>query len=206
MAVWGTKVTKKKIEQIARALFPKHGIKDVTNLLATIVKYRSNDGHVKIWRPEGDWSWFSSPGTTVATPSMVTLKFPADYRRTAPQARDDLYRQLEDAALSVMSEDEMEAAIARAAAPAPSHATKAKTRKSPQRPNRGPVEYHLDEIDAWRSGRRETAGMPATGERYAGHMLDAIKRHELALIALGHEPTTEYVRAHGFADGRRGRL
>jgi len=126
MAVWGTKVTKKKIEQLARALFPQHGIKDVTSLLATIVKYRNNDGHVKIWRPEGGWSWFSSPGTTVATPSMVTLKFPADYRRTGDQARDDLYRQLEDATLGVMSEDEMEAAKARAAAPghAAHHAAK----------------------------------------------------------------------------------
>lgn len=130
MAVWGTKVTKKKIEQLARALFPQHGIKDVTSLLATITKYRNNDGHVKIWRPEGGWSWFSSPGTTVATPSTVTLKFSADYRRTGEQARNDLYRQLEDATLGVMSEEEMEAALARGGAPATSHATKARTAAS----------------------------------------------------------------------------
>lgn len=119
------KITTKKIEQLARALFPRYGIKDVTSLVATITKYRNNDGHVKIWRPEGGWSWFASPGTTVATSSMVTLKFPADYRRTAAQARDDLYRQLEDATLGVMSEDEMEAAVARGGSPlVPNHATK----------------------------------------------------------------------------------
>jgi len=128
MAVWGTKVTKQKIEQLARALFPKYGIKDVPNLLATIVKYRSNDGHVKIWRPEGGWGWFATPAATVVTPSLVTLKFPADYRRTAAMARDDLYRQLENATLSVLSEDEVEAAMTRASASArpttPQHSTK----------------------------------------------------------------------------------
>ncbi len=96
--------------QLARALFPRFGIKDVASLVAAIVKYRNRDGHVKIWRPEGGWSWFASPGVTVATPSMVALRFPADYRRDAAQARDDLYRQLEDASLSVMSEDEIEVA------------------------------------------------------------------------------------------------
>jgi len=123
MAVGGTKVTTKKIEQLARALFPRYGIKDVTGLVATIVKYRNNDGHVKIWRPEGGWGWFATPGTTVATPNLVALKFGADYRRTAAHARDDLYRQLEHATESVMSEDEIEAAIARAGS-STSHATK----------------------------------------------------------------------------------
>lgn len=103
-------VTKTKIEQLARALFPRSGIKDVASLAATIVKYRNRDGHVKIWRSEGGWSWHASPGATVVTPSVVTLRFPADYRRDAAQARDDLYRQLEDASLSVMSEDEIEVA------------------------------------------------------------------------------------------------
>lgn len=200
MAVWGTKVTKKKIEQLARALFPQHGIKDVTSLLATIVKYRTNDGHVKIWRPEGNWSWFASPGATVATPNLVALKFSADYRRTGEQARDDLYRQLENAALSVMSEDEIEAAMARAGSSS-SHATKRTARG-----DRGVINYHLEEIDAWRSGQRATPGLSASGDRYAGRMLDEIKRHELALIALGHKPTIDYVTAHGFADGQRGRL
>lgn len=35
-------------------------------------------------------------------------------------------------------------------------------------------------------------------------MLDAIKRHEEALVLLGHEPTIDYVRLHGWADGQRG--
>jgi len=70
----------------------------------------------------------------------------------------------------------------------------------------GVVNFHLDEIDAWRSGQRASPGNPATGERYAGRMLDAIKRHELALIALGHKPTIDYVTKHGFADGQRGKL
>src|SRR4029078_9570354 len=69
----------------------------------------------------------------------------------------------------------------------------------------GSVNFHLDEIDAWRSGQRASPGMPATGARYAGRMLDAIKRHEEALIALGHKPTIAYVSKHGFADGQRGR-
>lgn len=72
--------------------------------------------------------------------------------------------------------------------------------------DRGLVNYHLDEIDAWRSGQRGTPGLSASGDRYAGRILDAIKRHELALIALGHKPTIDYVQARGFADGQRGRL
>lgn len=68
------------------------------------------------------------------------------------------------------------------------------------------VSYHLDEIDAWRTGQRASPGLSASGDRYAGRMLDAIKQHELALIALGHKPTIDYVKAHGFADGQRGRL
>ncbi|HSX22528.1 MAG TPA: hypothetical protein VLE97_07130 [Gaiellaceae bacterium] len=81
------------------------------------------------------------------------------------------------------------------------HAAKAKKGGS-----RGIINYHLGEIDAWRSGQRATPGLSASGDRYAGSMLDAIKRHELALIALGHKPTIDYVQAHGFADGQRGRL
>ena len=104
-------VTKAKIEKFARALFPRYGIKDVGNLVSTIVKYHNNDGYVAISRPEGGWSWFASRGGTVVTPSRVTLSFPADYRRDAEQAREDLYRQLEDASFSVMSEDEVEAAM-----------------------------------------------------------------------------------------------
>lgn len=68
------------------------------------------------------------------------------------------------------------------------------------------IEYHLDQIDAWRSGRRGTAGLPATGGGYAGRMLDEIARHERALIDLGHQPTIAYVRSHGLADGARGML
>lgn len=104
-------VTKVKIEKLARALFPRYGIKDVGSLVATITKYRNNDGYVAISRPEGGWSWFAARGSTVVTPSRVTLSFPADYRRDAARAREDLYRQLEDAAYSVMSEDEVEAAM-----------------------------------------------------------------------------------------------
>jgi hypothetical protein len=104
-------VTKAKIEKLARALFPRYGIKDVGSLVATIVKYRNNDGYAAIGRPEGGWSWFASRASTVATPSRVTLSFPADYRRDAEQAREDLYRQLENASFSVMSEDEVEAAM-----------------------------------------------------------------------------------------------
>ena len=108
------KITQKKIEQLARALFPRYGIKDVGSLVATIVKHHNNDGYVAIFRPDGGWSWFAARGSTVATPSRITLYFPADFRRNAAQAREDLYRQLEDASLSVMSEDEIEAAVARA--------------------------------------------------------------------------------------------
>lgn len=113
------KVTKTKIEQLARALFPRYGIHDAGSLVATIVKYRNNDGYVAIGRPEGRWSWHAARGSTVVTPSRVTLSFPADYRRKADQAREDLYRQLEDATLSVMSEEEMEAAISRASGKTP---------------------------------------------------------------------------------------
>ncbi len=57
------------------------------------------------------------------------------------------------------------------------------------------VEYHLDEIDAWQSGRRGTIGTPATGGNYAAVMQHEIARHERALIDLGHQPTIEYARA-----------
>ena len=63
------------------------------------------------------------------------------------------------------------------------------------------VEYHLEEIDAWRRGDRGTPGQPSTGLRYPLAMKLAIKDHEEKLIALGHEPTIVYVREHGFADG-----
>lgn len=108
-------ITKKKIELLARALFPRHGLHDVASLVATIVKYRNNDGYVTIGRPDGRWSWHAARASTAVTPSRVVLAFRSDYRRNASQAREDLYRQLEDAALSVMSEDEVDAAIARAA-------------------------------------------------------------------------------------------
>lgn len=68
------------------------------------------------------------------------------------------------------------------------------------------VEYHLNEIDAWRAGERETPGCPVGGQNYPARMLDAIARHERALVELGHEPTIAYVCAHGLADGQRGRL
>ena len=69
---------------------------------------------------------------------------------------------------------------------------------------RGEVAFHLDEIDAWRSGRRSSPGCPADGERYAARILDAVTRHEVALIALGHQPTIDYVAMHGLADHPRG--
>jgi hypothetical protein len=96
------KATKKNLEQRARALFPR---KDM---------YRNNDGHVKIWRPEGGWGWFASPGSTVVTPNLVVLAFPADHQRDTAQARTDLYHQLENAALTVISEAEIDAAMGRA--------------------------------------------------------------------------------------------
>ncbi len=74
-----------------------------------------------------------------------------------------------------------------------------------KRLERDMIEYHLNEIDAWRSGQRATPGLSATGSRYGGRMLDAIRDHEQALILLGHSPTIAYVDAHGFADGKRGR-
>lgn len=68
------------------------------------------------------------------------------------------------------------------------------------------IEFHLNEIAAWQAGGRASTGCPANGARYGERMLDAVKRHEQALIDLGHEPTLSYVRRHGFADGKRGCL
>lgn len=51
--------------------------------------------------------------------------------------------------------------------------------------NRSAVNFHLDEIDAWRSGAKATVGQPATGERYALAMRQNIQRHAAALRALG---------------------
>lgn len=104
-------VTKAKIDRLARALLPRHGIRDVSSIISTAVKHRDRDGHVKIEIPGGGWSWYAAPASTVVTPSRVILSFPADHRRDAAQARADLHHQLENAALSMMSEDEMEARI-----------------------------------------------------------------------------------------------
>ena len=98
-------VMKAKIEKLSRALFPRYGVHDVGSLIATIVKYRNKDGYAAIGRPEGRWSWFAAPGSTAVTPNRVMLAFSSDYRRDAAQAREDLYRQLEDASYSVLSED-----------------------------------------------------------------------------------------------------
>lgn len=119
--------TNAKIEKLSRALFPRHGIKDVASLILTAVKNRGRDGHVKIWRPGGGWAWFASPGSTVVTPSLVSLRFPADIYRDAAHAREDAYRQLEDASLSVMTEDEMEEAIRRHATPTRARPAQKKT-------------------------------------------------------------------------------
>lgn len=150
--------TTAKIQRISRALFPRYGIQDVASLVATIVQQRNRDGHVKIWRPEGRFAWFASPASTHVTPSMVTLWFPADHRRTATQARDDLYRRLEDAALSVMPEDEMEAIIQSSVGPAIS-STRPSRKKSTAQIKR--------EIE-------EAMGSPAEGahgaEASAGHI------------------------------------
>lgn len=49
------------------------------------------------------------------------------------------------------------------------------------------IEYHLDEIDRWRSGEKATAGQPANGERYALAMREGVKHHVKALRVLGVE-------------------
>lgn len=177
-------VTKAKIEQLARALFPRYGIKDVASLVATIVKYRNRDGHVKIWRPEGGWGWFASPGATVATPNLVTLRFPADYRRDAARARDDLYRQLEDASLSVLSEDEIEAAMGAAGRRRGSR-TSVASPASPGIPQeaKGKSTAEIErEVEGVLSGQIPTLGMAraerlAEGLRSLGHEAEAFRQY-----------------------------
>ncbi|HWW76134.1 MAG TPA: hypothetical protein VNZ44_12090 [Pyrinomonadaceae bacterium] len=100
-----------KIEKLGRILFPKYGIKDVASMVATAVSNRKRDGHVRIYRPDGGWSWFASPGKTTVTPSLVSLALRSDYRRMAQQARDDIYRELMRATESTTSEDEIDAAL-----------------------------------------------------------------------------------------------
>lgn len=112
-------ITKTRIERLSRALLPRHGLQNVGDLVATIVKYRNRDGYASIGRPEGGWSWFAARGATAVTPSRVTLAFPSDpWRRDAARAREDLHRQLENASFSVMSEDEIELAMRSGRAPA----------------------------------------------------------------------------------------
>lgn len=52
-------------------------------------------------------------------------------------------------------------------------------------------ERHLDDIDAWRSGRRASPGCPSTGERYPLRMREAVKEHVLELRKLGHYVPTD---------------
>lgn len=105
-------VSTAKIERLARALFPKYGLRKVNDMVATAVAYSKGDGCVSIGRPSGDWSWLARPASTVVTPDRVVLALRADYRRNAAMAREDIYRQLEEAIFSVMSEDEADALIA----------------------------------------------------------------------------------------------
>lgn len=172
------KITNKKIEHLSRALLPKYGLHDVPSLVATIKKYRDNDGHVSISRPEGIWSWLRSSKATSVTPSRITLGFRADYRRDAAHAREDLYRQLEDATLAVMSEEEMEDAIAgptkkrkKAASPAaPSARAQPSVKKTPAQ-----LDREIAEVLSASQPPRVNLGM-ARAERLAEK-----------LRALGHE-------------------
>jgi hypothetical protein len=167
-------VTKKKIEQLARALFPRYGIHDVGNLVATIVKYRNNDGYVVIGRPEGRWSWHAARGSTVVTPSRVTLAFAADYRRNAEQAREDLYRQLEDAAFSVMSEDEVELAMKSK----PGKPGAASTKAPPSLPKTPPAQLEREIADVLAASKTKVSGN--LGKVRAEHLATALR-------VLGHE-------------------
>ncbi len=105
------KATNAKIERLAHVLLMKYGLRKVADLVATVAAYNSADGHVKISRPNGDWSWLARPASTVVTPNHIILAFRADYRRNAAQAREDIYRQLENAVESAMPEDEAEALL-----------------------------------------------------------------------------------------------
>lgn len=167
------KVTKTKIEQLARALFPRYGIHDAGSLVATIVKYRSNDGYVVIGRPEGRWSWHAARGSTVVTPNRVTLSFPADYRRKADQAREDLYRQLEDATLSVMSEDEMEAAVSRASG----KSTPTSAKKTPAAQLDREIAEALASPTSSRNLGKERAEHLAAALRSLGHDAEAFRQY-----------------------------
>lgn len=51
--------------------------------------------------------------------------------------------------------------------------------------------YRLDEIDAWRSGRKATPRSPSTGERYALRMREEVKGHVAELRKLGHHVPTD---------------
>jgi hypothetical protein len=68
------------------------------------------------------------------------------------------------------------------------------------------IEFHLNEIDAWRAGWRSAPGSPIGFAHYGDLKLDTIEHHERALIKLGHEPTIEHVKAQGFVNGARGKL
>ena len=48
-------------------------------------------------------------------------------------------------------------------------------------------EFYREQIDEWRSGRKATAGQPATSENYARTMREEVKRLEGLLAALGPE-------------------
>src|SRR5262249_17503067 len=147
-----------------------------------------------IHRPEGTWSWFAFPGVTAATPSLVTLRFPADRRRNTAQARDDLHRQLEDASLSVMSEDEIEAATQapsrrRVAVNAPARAPEPSPEKAPE-----PLEREVRAIAASPSSPVDLAGPsgdPAT--------LTSAQRSTLAVIrGAGAQGISQWHRGPGF--------
>lgn len=61
-------------------------------------------------------------------------------------------------------------------------------------------ETALDDIDAWRAGRRETPGSPATGERYALRMREECKTLRARILACdcpGGAATRRYFRDGG---------
>ena len=60
------------------------------------------------------------------------------------------------------------------------------------------IEFHLDEIDAWRSGAKATVGQPYDGANYALSMRCEVRKHAEALIELGYGPVKKIVAERGF--------
>lgn len=74
--------TVKKLQDLMEPMFRIRPYAEViADIARTAKSYRKQDGHVRINRVTGEWSWTARAAATAVDLNYVTLSFRADYRR-----------------------------------------------------------------------------------------------------------------------------